>query len=156
MRLWSVHPENLDKAGLGAAWREGLLAQNVLSRLAAGEQRVGYQNHSQLERFKRLPDPLQGICDWLWGVQREAAGRGYKYNPSLIVRPPQGIRMKVTQGQLSYELGWLRRKLEKRDPGRIPSLVSTPHPMFDLVEGVVASWEKVSSERDKDPVRGAD
>lgn len=30
MRLWSLHPSYLDRAGLLAVWREGLLAQSVL------------------------------------------------------------------------------------------------------------------------------
>ncbi|WP_245703168.1 pyrimidine dimer DNA glycosylase/endonuclease V [Raineyella antarctica] len=47
MRLWSLHPSLLDRAGLGASWREGLLAQAVL----AGRTR-GYRNHP--------PSPLRG------------------------------------------------------------------------------------------------
>ena len=46
MRMWSVHPSHLDRAGLVACWRESLLAQAVL----AGRTR-GYRNHPQLERF---------------------------------------------------------------------------------------------------------
>ncbi|MGP9584395.1 pyrimidine dimer DNA glycosylase/endonuclease V, partial [Micrococcaceae sp. AOP34-BR2-30] len=30
MRLWSLHPEVLDRQGLIAGWREALLAQAVL------------------------------------------------------------------------------------------------------------------------------
>jgi hypothetical protein len=30
MRLWSLHPKHLDRQGLLAVWREGLLAQEVL------------------------------------------------------------------------------------------------------------------------------
>lgn len=29
MRLWSLHPSLLHRAGLGALWRKGLLAQAV-------------------------------------------------------------------------------------------------------------------------------
>jgi len=38
MRLWSLHPKELDRQGLLAVWREGLLARKVL----AGETR-GYR-----------------------------------------------------------------------------------------------------------------
>ncbi|MFC2473489.1 MAG: pyrimidine dimer DNA glycosylase/endonuclease V, partial [Actinomyces sp.] len=47
MRMWSLHPSHLDRAGLVACWRESLLAQAVL----AGRTR-GYRNHPQLERFR--------------------------------------------------------------------------------------------------------
>ena len=43
MRIWSLHPRYLDRQGLTACWREGLLAQAVL----AGRTR-GYRQHSQL------------------------------------------------------------------------------------------------------------
>ncbi|HHX86201.1 MAG TPA: hypothetical protein GX694_12940 [Actinomycetales bacterium] len=33
MRLWSLHPDLLDRAALVAGWREGLLAQKVLRGL---------------------------------------------------------------------------------------------------------------------------
>jgi hypothetical protein len=36
MRLWSLHPSLLDRMGLLALWREGLLAQKVLLGLPAG------------------------------------------------------------------------------------------------------------------------
>ena len=44
MRIWSLHPAHLDRAGLVACWRESLLAQAVL----AGRTR-GYRHHPQLE-----------------------------------------------------------------------------------------------------------
>lgn len=37
MRLWSLHPRYLDRKGHPAAWREGLLAQAVLSGQTRGE-----------------------------------------------------------------------------------------------------------------------
>jgi hypothetical protein len=43
MRLWSLHPQYLDPAGLVAVWREGLLARAVF----AG-QTTGYKHHPQL------------------------------------------------------------------------------------------------------------
>ena len=47
MRLWSLHPDDLDRAALVAGWREGLLAQKVLRGLT-----TGYRNHPQLDRFR--------------------------------------------------------------------------------------------------------
>ena len=40
MRLWSVHPRYLDRQALVACWREGLLAQLVITTT-----RGGYSNH---------------------------------------------------------------------------------------------------------------
>lgn len=141
MRLWSLNPSNLDKAGLGAAWREGLLAQKVLLRVSSGESKVGYSNHPQLDRFKALPHPLQGVCDWLWGVHNEAASRGYNYDSDKILLLPGRTRVPVNRGQLMYEADWLRTKLSTRDPSR--HVVLTAHPIFEIVEGPVEPWERV-------------
>ena len=65
MRMWSVHPSHLDRAGLVACWRESLLAQAVL----AGRTR-GYRNHPQLERFRAVHDPITpavAVGAYLWG-----------------------------------------------------------------------------------------
>jgi hypothetical protein len=51
MRIWSLHPRYLDRQGLTAGWREGLLAQKVLT----GTTR-GYRNHPQLRRFRAAGD----------------------------------------------------------------------------------------------------
>ncbi|MEM0014984.1 MAG: pyrimidine dimer DNA glycosylase/endonuclease V [Zestosphaera sp.] len=53
MKLWSLHPKHLDRVGLLALWREGLLAQKVLQGLTKG-----YRHRPQLERFKRTENPL--------------------------------------------------------------------------------------------------
>ncbi len=50
MRIWSLHPKHLDAKGLVALWREALLAKHVLEG-----KTVGYLNHPQLNRFKRIP-----------------------------------------------------------------------------------------------------
>ena len=36
MRMWSLHPHHLDRAGLVACWRESLLAQAVLAGRTRG------------------------------------------------------------------------------------------------------------------------
>jgi Pyrimidine dimer DNA glycosylase len=51
MRIWSLHPQYLDRQGLTAAWREGLLAQKVLTGTTKG-----YRNHPQLRRFRAAGD----------------------------------------------------------------------------------------------------
>ena len=65
MRLWSIHPSYLDVKGLGAAWREALLAQKVLEGLTRG-----YKNHPQLLRFKQAEDPLSAIGTFLGQIGR--------------------------------------------------------------------------------------
>ena len=57
MRLWSLHPALLDRAGIVACWRESLLAQAVL----AGRTR-GYTRHPQLARFRAHPEPTVAIA----------------------------------------------------------------------------------------------
>ena len=145
MRLWSIHPKYLDARGLVALWREGLLAQKVL----AGKTR-GYKNHPQLERFKGLKNPLQGIGLYLTAVAEEAKHRGYRFDLSKIILTKSGRRtfIKVTRGQLRYETEHLKAKLLIRDPellGRLSSRkIFTPHPSFKAVSGSIASWEKIS------------
>lgn len=148
MRLWSLHPGLLDQIGLVAAWREGLLAQSVIRKLAVpGASRVGYANHSQLLRFKEQPDPLQAIADWLRPLQQEAALRGYTFREELICRPQGWTRMPLSTGQLKFEMEWLGRKFAARDPACWAEWTLTspsPHPIFELQEGPVASWERAA------------
>ena len=96
-------PRYLDRQGLTACWREGLLAQAVL----AGRTR-GYRQHSQLERFRAQPDPVAAVGAYLEAVAREAADRGYRFDVTRIDRtgPPAGTapagaavpRIPVTEG----------------------------------------------------------
>jgi len=142
MRLWSIHPSCLDPAGLVALWREALLAQAVL----AGRTR-GYRFHPQLERFKAEPDPLAAIVAYLLAVHAEAEARGYSFDASRIGSrggvPPI---IPVPRGQVEYEWGLFRGKVEARNPasyGRISGLAFPPlHPLFRLVEGGIAGWER--------------
>ncbi len=78
MRLWSIHPRYLDRQGLLAVWREGLLAKKVL----AGRTK-GYKNHPQLERFKNSPRPQAAINTYLWHIFQEAA-IGYAKRTSQV------------------------------------------------------------------------
>ena len=138
MRLWSIHPDLLDRAALVAGWREGLLAQKVLRGLTKG-----YRAHPQLERFRELPDPVAGIATWLHGLGDAADARGYRFDRTRIVLPPGPERLPLTDGQLALEWAHLRAKVVERDPPWLARLVAPrPHPMFDLVPGPVAAWER--------------
>lgn len=139
MRLWSLNPSLLDRAALVAGWREGLLAQAVL----AGRTR-GYRSHPQLERFKETAQPSEAIATYLWALQAEATGRGYRFDSSRIEHPPNPeLVLHVTTEQLQFELDHLRAKVRVRAPEWEPRL-STPaaHPIFEVVEGPIATWER--------------
>lgn len=141
MRLWSLHPRYLDAQGLVALWREALLAQKVL----AGET-VGYRQHPQLARFRARRDALGAIGAYLRAVQAEAARRGYRFDAAKIRRVAPRARMRVTRGQLAYELEHLRAKLAVRDGhayARIAQLRRAgAHPLFEVVPGGVEEWER--------------
>ncbi|HNX68254.1 MAG TPA: pyrimidine dimer DNA glycosylase/endonuclease V [Candidatus Omnitrophota bacterium] len=143
MRLWSLHPGYLDPQGLVALWREALLAQKVLR----GKTR-GYRNHPQLERFKAHPYPRKAIAAYLFSVWEESCRRGYCFDRKKIGRGRTLKKILVTEGQLSYEFGWLCAKLKKRSSARYRNIVSQKqdkirsHPLFRIVRGPVESWEK--------------
>ncbi|NGX09057.1 pyrimidine dimer DNA glycosylase/endonuclease V [Mycobacteroides franklinii] len=143
MRLWSLHPGNLDAKGLVACWRETLLAQKVLQ----GRTR-GYRNHPQLDRFKSLELPLAGIGAYLVGLIDEADRRGYQFNRDLIDVPAATLEplIDVHRGQLAYERWLLDTKLAQRDPDLLAAenpLRLHPHPIFRPVRGEIEGWEKV-------------
>jgi hypothetical protein len=141
MRLWSLHPKYLDRQGLGALWREGLLAQAVLR----GQTR-GYQAHPQLRRFRDSGRPLGLITAYLYAVWREARQRGYHYDPRRIAGRPTPVRVPVSRGQLQWEWVHLRRKLSARSPEVLarwaPDEVPNAHPVFRPIRGGIAEWER--------------
>ena len=140
MRLWSLHPQYLDTAGLTACWREALLAQAAL----AGRTR-GYTRHPQLNRFRESTDPLGAIAAFLDGIHAEATSRGFSYDATRIDEVARLTdHIDVTRGQLDYELEHLRRKLTRRSPERLeqlPASEPTPHPLFRVIDGPIADWE---------------
>ena len=79
MRLWSLSPEYLDSKGLGALWREALLAKAVLE----GKTK-GYQKHPQLIRFQESKEPLVSINFYLAKVWEESEIRGYQFDRSKV------------------------------------------------------------------------
>ncbi|MDI2098300.1 pyrimidine dimer DNA glycosylase/endonuclease V [Ruicaihuangia caeni] len=150
MRLWSLHPEHLDRAGLLACWREALLAQAVL----AGRTR-GYVRHPQLERFRAADDPLAAVGAYLAGVADEARRRGYRFDAAKIERPSTGVPpLTVTSGQVEYEWQRLTEKLSLRSPhdaARLREERPRTHPLFTVVEGPIERWERVSPAAARQP-----
>jgi hypothetical protein len=141
MRLWSLHPKYLDAKGLVAIWREALLASAVLQN-----QTKGYRNHPQLNRFKESSDPISAIALFLEEINKEAEKRSYNFDKSKIPEIKNLMKLQVTSGQLEYEWNFLKTKLAKRDPNKLKELKSIdfpkPHPLFEIVEGGIADWEK--------------
>lgn len=146
MRMWSLHPSLLDRAGLLACWRESLLAQKVLRGLT-----VGYRNHPQLRRFREHPEPVEAVGAYLAALADEADARGYRFDRGRIARPDAApAPIEVARGQLDYELRHLLAKLAVRDPERIPAVTAAgplPHPLFRAVPGPIAEWELVREEK---------
>lgn len=142
VRLWSLHPAHLDRQGLIALWREALLAQAVL----AGRTR-GYRHHPQLERFRESPSPGGALAAYLDVVREEATARGYRFDPGRVdeVERWDGT-IEVSSGQLAVEREHLLAKLHARSPEEHAAQQDEPvrpHPLFAVVEGPVASWERV-------------
>lgn len=146
MRLWSLHPQYLDQKGLVALWREALLAQAVLRRIAKGERNVGYANHPQLSRFLAQRAPMATLARYLRAVHEESLNRGYRFDASSIDGAGDSRRIEVTAGQLRFERRHLLAKLERRDPDRCVRLIAdplpAPNPLFETVPGEVADWER--------------
>lgn len=144
MRLWSLHPSVLDRAALIAGWREGLLAQKVLTGITKG-----YTQHPQLRRFRAHDEPMEAIGAFLVGLRAEAGERGYRFDATRILHPvePGSVApIPVTTGQLDYELAHLRTKVAARAPEwseRLPppGTPAAAHPLLTVIEGDVEDWE---------------
>ncbi len=131
----------LDRLGLVALWREGLLAQKVLLG-----QTKGYRFHPQLARFRQSKNPVATISAYLWGVADEASARGYAFDASKIALRRRPISIPVTQGQLDFERERLRKKLRVRDRAGYRNLLAAnlrPHPILRVIDGGVEPWEIV-------------
>jgi len=149
MRLWSLHPGYLDSKGLVALWREGLLARAVLT----GKTK-GYTNHPQLTRFKNQDRPVLFLDTYLYHVYTEANKRGYNFNQDKIGVKHTNQHIRVTDGQIQYEMKHLQGKLQRRDLNKyqenrvLMDLNETlqANPLFKLIPGDVEPWEKVKKE----------
>ncbi|MBS7658340.1 MAG: pyrimidine dimer DNA glycosylase/endonuclease V [Candidatus Bathyarchaeia archaeon] len=143
MRLWSLHPMYLDRVGLIALWREGLLAKKVLE----GKTK-GYKNHPQLARFKKYENPIALINAYLYEVYLEAVKRGYNLDYSKIVPLKLIEVITVTKGQLINEFMHLLQKLKKRDSKKFKEIKKLKfcslkaNPIFRVIEGGIEDWEK--------------
>lgn len=141
MRIWTLHPQHLDRQGLLALWREGLLTQAVL----LGKTR-GYLHHPQLTRFRKQQDPIGAIATYLAAVHREAVRRGYKFNANKINKRRSQSHITETSGQLLYEWQHLKTKLSMRGTSVSSEVAKVkgprPHPLFRIVPGQVRNWER--------------
>lgn len=141
MRIWTLHPRYLDPQGLVALWRETLLAQKVLR----GETR-GYRAHPQLARFRAQPDPAGAVAAYLRGVHEEAVRRGYRFDAAKIAPAGEVPPLEETGGQLGYEWEHLLGKLRERSPALFERHRTVeepePHPLFRIVPGPRAEWER--------------
>lgn len=141
MRLWTLHPRYLDAKGLVAAWRESLLAQNVLRGVTRG-----YRHHPQLERFWEHADPLAMIASYLSALHAESLTRGYRFDRSKILTTPAREPVRESEGQVLFEWRHLLEKLAHRSPELASDFRSIrrpdSHPLFTIVPGPRRAWEK--------------
>jgi hypothetical protein len=142
MRLWSLNLKYLDPQGLLACWRESLLAKKVLEG-----KTIGYKNHPQLIRFKKLDDPIQGINSYLEQIFIESQSRGYNFDKSKIGSKKFKGKIIVTKGQIEYEFEHLKNKLKTRNVKKFLELKKIskiePNPIFEIVSGKKEEWEKI-------------
>lgn len=145
MRLWSLHPQYLDRQGLVALWREALLAKAVLRG-----QTKGYRHHPQLVRFREHSHPRYAINFYLAGIYDEAVRRGYRFDHSKVGPLREVKRIGVTTGQIEYEWAHLIGKLSLRTPQLAQqwSRIARPscHPLFHCRTGPVEPWERIGED----------
>jgi hypothetical protein len=144
VRIWTLHPQYLDPQGLVALWRESLLARAVLRG-----QTKGYRFHPQLQRFQQHTAPRSAINSYLAGVLSEAQARGYSFDATKVGPVRSRAKIIAAEGQLRYEWHHLLEKLRLRSPAqyrRFRDLSEPlPHPLFRIVAGPVAPWERVAA-----------
>lgn len=143
MRIWSLHPKYLDGKGLVALWRETLLAKHVLEN-----KTKGYKNHPQLDRFKKAKRPLDVINQYLSEVYKEAANRNYRFNRNKIDWKFIPDKIKVTDGQLEYEVLHLLKKLKARNTIKFKEVKKLKNhdtlEMFTVTQGGIEKWEIIA------------
>ena len=76
----------------------------------------------------------------------EAITRGYRFDATRIALSGPAGRIDVSAGQIAFEWVHLMKKLARRAPvlrERWDSVKTPrPHPLFRVVEGGVADWER--------------
>ena len=128
--------------GLGAQWREGILAQKVTE----GKTK-GWKNHSQLDRFKYHSRPMKAVGYYLKEIHNESLRRGYNYNYSKILFPDSAVDpIPITSGQIEYEFMILQERLKVRTPKKYEENLGVSelevHSLFTIVPGLPEKWEK--------------
>jgi hypothetical protein len=109
----------------------------------------GYKNHPQLIRFKSAPKPVYAINYYLKIIHQEATKRDYNFDSSKFDHSAKASKIKVTQGQMDYELKHLLNKLKTRDIAQYKAVIKNStvitHPLFTVLIGDVHDWEIVST-----------
>ncbi|PZR52242.1 pyrimidine dimer DNA glycosylase [Xylanimonas oleitrophica] len=171
MRLWSLDPAYLDRQGLTACWREALLAQAVLAERTRGYRHHPQLERfrEQPDPLASVGAYLAGVADEAGRrgyrfdrsrIGRPPGGWGQTGAPGDPSRDPTGTqarevtghapgvpRIPVTDGQLDLEWRVLTDRMRRRSPGHAARVVAEtqqprPHPLFTVVPGPVASWER--------------
>ena len=141
MRLWSIHPKYLDTKGLVALWSEALLAKKVLQN-----ETDGYRNHPQLIRFKNHRFPVKAIDKYLYYIFEESKARGFNFDFKKIGSANKINNIKITSGQLKFELMHLKNKLIRRDINKyneIKNIIEIKaNALFTIVPESIETWEK--------------
>ena len=131
--------------GVVACGREAWLGGKV----RAG-QTVGDTRHPELTRCRVLDDPRAGVGACLRGLADEAGRRGYRFDVTRVVRSDRALTLTVTRGQLDVEASHLLAKLKERSPERVAGFPKPadllPHPLFTVIPGPVADWERARSQ----------
>lgn len=118
-----------------------MLGQKVLQ-----EETEGHRHHPQLTRFRLHPEPPSALSTYLMAIAEEAERHGCAFDRSKIGRGRITDKLPVTLGQVLFEWGHLKQKLQQRDPARYPQAlrVGLPevHPLFEVIEGDIADRKK--------------
>ena len=86
----------------------------------------------------------------LWSLdpaQLDRAALVSGWRTRLAGEPDPALRMTVTDGQLDLEWRHLLAKCDQRSPDRAAGMRASaprPHPIFDVVSGPVADWERAA------------
>ena len=96
------------------------------------------------KRFREQENPVRAVVRYLSYLHDEATHRGYRFDATrLDCEPDPDLQLTVSRLQLEFELEHLRRKVHERAPeweARLGEPLA--HPLFRVVAGPVASWER--------------
>lgn len=145
MRLWCLNPSILNGSSLVALWRDALKAREIIKGNL--KPKIGCK---QLNRFKALDNPLDGINQYLELIHTEATIRGFRFN-ELKLEPFNAEQLiDVNAGQLLYELSLLYHRCLTKDKRHAKYLVNAN--LFPLANSMfltlhkrwsVSQWEQI-------------